>query len=115
MEQKKITAELAQTVLSLGTVVINASPPSTDDQHVEGFKRIVRSTRINHEVGEETVAFGLGLSKFPPLQVAYVGNSPNSEAVARALQEAWNRFVEDCEEWKDQQDIAESRRNEQSA
>ena len=94
---EKIPEDIMEMVLRIGKADWSQSAPKTDEEHLKGFSDILSGTRMNHGVGDMTVMNGLITAETPfPLSIATVGNSPNSELVARALCGAWNRLVDDC-------------------
>ncbi len=102
---EKIPEDIMDMVLRIGKADWSQSKPLTDEGHLKGFEDILKGTRLNHQVGEETLMNGLITAETPfPLNIATVGNSPNSELVARALCGAWNRMVDDCLAQKASQD-----------
>ena len=113
----KLTPELIHNVMRLGRVMQYASEPMTDDAHIAGFIKLVEDTRQTHgqAMDECNSAYGLRLAVFNPLQVAYIGFSPNAPSVSETLALAWNRLVRDCEDILSQQEIIESRRAGQEA
>lgn len=116
-EAFKLTPEVVFNVMRIGRVIENVSLPLTDEEHIEGFKRLVEGTRRQHgdNMGETNQAHSLGLAIFPVLQVSFTGFSPNAPSVNATLAFAWNRLVRDCEEALAQQEIIESRRAEEGA
>lgn len=114
-DRVEITDDLASVVLAFGRVLQTSSGEMTDEQHFENFQAKIAAGRAMHladtvrESGK-TKAHGVNLASVPLIQLALVGNSPNSEPVSKALTIAWNRLVDDCEGWLQQEDQKESMR-----
>jgi len=112
----EITNELAAIVLHFGGVHQQSSEPMTEEQHVEMLQAKMAAGRAMHsDKPDKTCAHGIFLDSLPFVQLALVGNSPNSAPVSKALAIAWNRLREDCEEWLQQQEQIESRKREEAA
>lgn len=102
---EKVPADIMNMVLAIGKADWSQSKPMDDAGHLRGFEGFLNGTRLNHKVGDETIMNGLITAETPfPLSIATVGNSPNSELVARALCGAWNNLVDRCREQKASQD-----------
>jgi hypothetical protein len=116
MIKEEIPSDIMDMVLGLGKVDVGATSAMSIAEHGAGFTELLQRTCQAHGLEGATQMHSVRLLGIPvPVNLALVGNSPNSPTLARAICGAWNRFVDACADQRAQDEITESRRQEEAA
>ena len=95
MSDPSIPPELREVILAAGPASWNATAPMSAEEHGAEFARMVRDTQALHGLDDSPRAVHW-LSVKDGLSLAFVGSSPHSPHLTRALSGAWNRLHADC-------------------
>lgn len=98
-EWANIPPEIVQLVNQLGPVSWGQTEPQSAAEHAEWVAKSVEVTAEAFGQGQEPQPMSMLFTEpegEEQLVIGYIGTSPNSPTIARALCGAWNRLVQEC-------------------